>query len=58
MTSNYAFAAPTCAVRVLVTNKSNMASYFPKARNLNGSNADVAGPSSSGSGNLLEFSER
>ena len=62
MTSNNAFAAPTCAVRVLVTNGSNMASYFPEARNLNGSNADmcsdVAGPSSSNSGNLLELSER
>ena len=33
-------------------NESNMASYFPEAGNLNGSNADicsdVAGPSSSG----------
>ena len=42
----------------------NMASYFPKARNLNGSIADVmvcsdvAGPSISGSGDLLELSDR
>ena len=36
-----------------------MASYFPEAGNLNGINADmcsdVAGPSSSGSGDLLNF---
>ena len=36
-----------------------MASYFPKAGNLNGSNADMcsdeAGPSSSGSGDLFEL---
>ena len=41
---------------VLVTNESNMGSYFPEAENLNGSNADicsdVAGPSSSGSGDF------
>ena len=37
-------------------------SYFPEAGNLNGSNADmrsdVAGPSSSGSGDLFEFWDR
>ena len=42
---------------VVVTNESNMASYFSEAGNLNGSNADMcsyaAGPSSSGSGDLL-----
>ena len=45
-----------------VTNESNMASYFPEAENLNGSNADmcsdVAGPSSRGSGDLFDFSDR
>ena len=39
---------------VLVTNESNMTSYFPEAGNLNDSNADmcsdVAGPSSIRSG--------
>ena len=39
-----------------------MASYFPNARNLKGSNADmcsdVAGPSSCGSGDLFEVSDR
>ena len=39
-----------------------MASYFPTAGNLNGSNADmcsdVAGPSSSGLGDLFEISDR
>ena len=38
-----------------------MASYFPEAANLNGSNADicsdVAGPWISGSGNLFELSD-
>ena len=47
--------------RVIVTNESNMASYFPEAENVNGSNADmcsdVAGPSSSGSGHLFELSD-
>ena len=47
---------------VVVTHESNMASYFSEAINLNGSNAymcsDVAGPSSSGSGDLFELSER
>ena len=39
-----------------------MASYFPEAGNLNGSNpdvcSDVAGPSSSGSSNLFELSDK
>ena len=47
---------------VVVTHESNMASYFSEAGNLNGSNAymcsDVAGPLSSGSGDLFELSER
>ena len=47
---------------VVVTKKSNMASYFPEAGNLNSSNTDmcpdVAGPSSSGSGDLFEVSYR
>ena len=42
-----------------ISNESTMASYFPEVGNLNGSNADicsdVAGPSSSGSGNLFEL---
>ena len=62
MTSIDAFAVRTCIVGVVVTNESNMASYFPEAGNLNGSNADmcsdVAGPSSSGSGDLFELSDR
>ena len=37
MTSNNAFAARTCIVGVVVMNESNMASYWPKAGNLNGS---------------------
>ena len=57
-----AFAARTCIVEVVVTNESNMVSYFPEAGNLNGSNADVcsdvAGPSSSSLGNLFELSDR
>ena len=60
MMSNNAFAARTRIVGVVVTKESNMVSYFPEARNLNGSNADmisgVAKPSSSGSGDLLELS--
>ena len=36
MTSNNAFAARTCIVVVVVTNESNMASYFPEAGNSNG----------------------
>ena len=51
-----------CNVGVAVTNESNMTSYFPEAGNVNGSNADMcsdmAGPSSSGSGGLFEFSDR
>ena len=47
---------------IVVTNVSNMASYFPEAGNLNGSNADmcsdVAEPSSSGSSDFFEFSDR
>ena len=47
---------------VVVTNESNIASYIPEAGNLNGSYAvmsfDVAGPSSSRSGDLFELSER
>ena len=35
-----------------------MASYFPEAGNLNRSNAEMAGPSSSGSGDLFELSDR
>ena len=64
MMSNRAFAARKCIVGVVVTNESNMASYFPEAANLNGSNAgmcsDVAGPSSSysGLGDLFELSDK
>lgn len=53
MTSTSTFAAQTCIVGVVVMSEYNMASYFPEARNSNGSNADicpdVAGPSSSDS---------
>ena len=49
-------------VVVVVTHEFNMASYFPQAGNLNVSDADmcsdVAGPSISGSGDLLELSDR
>ena len=49
-------------MEVVVTRKSNMALYFPEAGSLNGSNADrcsdVAGPSSSGMGDLFELSDR
>ena len=62
MTSNNAFAARSCIVGVVVTNESNMASYFPEARNLIDSNADmcsnVGGPSSNGSGDLFELSDK
>ena len=62
MTQNNTFSARTCIVAVVVTNEFNMATYFPEAGNLNGSNADkcsnVAGPSSSGSGDLFELSDR
>ena len=53
-------AARTCIMGVVVTNEYNMASYFPEAGNLNGSNADMcsdaAGPSSGDSGDLFELS--
>ena len=35
------FLVRTCIVGVVVTNESNMTSYFPEAGNLNGSNADM-----------------
>ena len=58
MTLNNAFAARKCVVGVVVTNESNVASYFPEAGNLNGSSADmcwdVAGPSTRGSDDLFE----
>ena len=41
MASNIAFAARTCIVVVVATNKFNMASYFPEAGNINGSNVDM-----------------
>ena len=54
-----AFAARTYIVGIALTNEFNMASYFPEVGNLNSSNAglcsDVAGPTSSGSGDLFEF---
>ena len=44
---------------VVITQESNIASYFPEAGNLNGSNVgmcfDVAEPSNSGSGDFLSF---
>ena len=44
---------------VVVTNESNMASYFSEAGNLNSSNVDVcfyvAGPSNSGLVDLFDF---
>ena len=49
-------------VVVVVTHESNMTSYFSEAGNSNGSKAymcsDVAGQSSSGSGDLFELSDR
>ena len=49
-------------MEVVVTHESNMASYFPEAVNLNGSNPymchDVAGPSSSDLSDLFELSDR
>ena len=46
---------------VVVTNESNMASYFPEAGNLDGNNADmcsdVTGPSRSSSVDLFELSD-
>lgn len=58
MTSNNALAAQTCIVGVVVTNESNMASYFLEAGNLNDNNGDVAGPSSRGSGDLFKPLDR
>ena len=62
MTYYQASAARMFIVVVVVTNESNVASYFPEAGNVNGGNADmcsdVAGPSSSGSGDLFELSDR
>ena len=59
MTSNNAFAARTCIAGVVVTNKSNMSTYFLEAGNLNSSKVDMcsdaARPSSSGSGDLFEL---
>ena len=56
------FAARTCTVVFVVTHEFNKASFFPEAGNLNGRNADmcsdVAGPSSSGSGDLFELLDR
>ena len=47
---------------VVVTHESNMASYFSEAGNLNSRNAymcsDVAAPSSSGSSDFFELSDR
>ena len=46
----------------VVKHKFNMASYFPEAGKLNGSNADmcfdVTGPSMRGSGDLFEISDK
>ena len=51
-----------CIVVVVVRHESSMASYFPEAGNLNDRNADmcsdVAGPSSTGSEDLFELSDR
>ena len=56
------FVARICIEVVVVTDESNVALYFPEAGNLNGSNpdmcSDVAGPLSSGLGDLLELSVR
>ena len=38
---NDAFAARACIVVVVVTHEFNMASYFPEAGILNGSNAEM-----------------
>ena len=54
--------ARTCSVVVAVKKEFIMQSYFSEAGDLNGSNADmcfdVAEPSSSGSGDLFEVSDR
>ena len=57
MTSNNAFATRTCIVVAVpvVTNEPNMASHFPEAGNFNGSNVEVAGPSSSDRAICLSF---
>ena len=59
MTSNSASATRTCIAGVVVTNESNMASYFPEAGNLNVRNADicsdVAGLSSGCSDDCMSF---
>ena len=51
--------ARMCIVGVLVTNESNMASYFCETRNLNGSNtdmcSDVAGPSAAARATCLSI---
>ena len=56
------FWARTCIVVFVVPHEFNMALYFPESGNLNGSNfdicSDVAGPSSSGSGDVFELSDR
>ena len=56
------FCGSTCIVVVVVTHESNVASYLPEVRNLNGRNADmscdVAGPSSSHSRDLFVLSGR
>ena len=50
------------ALGYVVTHEFNMASYFPDAGKLNGSNADmcfdVTGPSMCGSGDSFEISDR
>lgn len=56
MTPNSGFAAQTSIVGDVVTIESNVASYFPVARNLNLRNADMAEPLSTGSGDLFELS--
>ena len=61
MTSNNALMAQMGIVGVVVMKESNMAPYFPKVGNLNGSCTDmhsVAGPLSSSSGNLFALSDR
>ena len=61
MMSNNASVARMGIVGAVVTKESNIALYFPKAGNLNGSiadmHSDVAGQSTSGSGNLFAFSD-
>ena len=49
-------------MRGCIPNESNIASYFPEAGNINGSNADMcsdaAGPLSKGQGDLFVLSDR